>query len=79
MRMRKLCPPDLWAEVEQWSAGWRLLSIIPSKDLGGFFRGTLNFKTEKAHDLIALGYGDTLRLFQTFCRQQEAAAGSTPK
>lgn len=41
---------------------WRLelMPIIPSRSLGNFVTGTLNFSRQKARDLIALGYQDTL-------------------
>ncbi len=37
------------------------LAIAPSRDLGGFFRGTLNFRPDKARRLMTWGYEDTLR------------------
>ncbi len=37
-----------------------LLEIVPSGDTGGFFGGTINFDTEHAKELIAMGYKDSI-------------------
>ncbi len=72
-RMRQLCPRKEWLDVGDWWAGCKFMAVIPSKDLGGFFRGTLNFKPEKARDLIMMGYADTLDTVQRYCHEAEAS------
>jgi len=43
-----------------WFWALELVPIIPSRDLGNFFTGTLNFSRKKARSLVRLGYQDTL-------------------
>ncbi len=41
-----------------------ICEIIPSKDLGGLFEGTLNFSREKIQSLINLGYSDAVKILE---------------
>lgn len=43
-----------------------VLPIVPSRGLGGFMMGTLNFFSGKARALMQLGYTDTIRAFQEY-------------
>jgi hypothetical protein len=47
------------AEAE-WFRTVELIPIIPSRDIGGFLIGTLNFTQKTVRELIELGYRDTL-------------------
>jgi len=55
-------PPNLY----QWIPSMpNVVHIIPSKPLGGLLRGTLNFSTRKAMNLIKLGYEDTIKILES--------------
>ena len=42
----------------------RILEMIPGKELGGIFKGVLNFDPEKAKENIRLGYIESIILFE---------------
>ena len=42
----------------------KILELIPGEELGGVFKGLLNFNSEKAIDNINLGYAETIFLFE---------------
>ena len=42
----------------------RILELIPGEELGGVFKGVLNFSSERAIDNINLGYAETIFLFE---------------
>ncbi len=54
----------------------RIYEIIPSKDLGGFFSGTINFKSHHITMIMEAGYNDSIGLMRSIARgfhQQEKA------
>jgi Patatin-like phospholipase len=71
---------ERWESIEDWFHGVELIPIIPSKSLGNFVTGTLNFTTRKANRLIAEGYEDTLNQIRTWCCEEPVviAARSAP-
>ncbi|MCQ2592054.1 MAG: patatin-like phospholipase family protein [Treponema sp.] len=42
----------------------KVIEIVPSKNLGAFFDGTVNFDPEKINELVDLGYEDTDKLLK---------------
>jgi predicted acylesterase/phospholipase RssA len=58
---RRIMTPD---DVADWWFKSSMFAIVPSQNLGGLFRGTMNFDAEKANALISLGYEDALRQLQ---------------
>ena len=46
------------------SSGKKLIEIIPSKSLGDFFTGSLNFSEDYIARLIQLGYNDTMAILK---------------
>ena len=46
--------------------GVEILEIFPSKNLGGFMDGTLDFSAEGARRRMLLGYHDTIRVMEPF-------------
>lgn len=61
---------EKWEDFEGWFYGVELIPIIPSKSLGNFITGTLNFTTRKANRLMAEGYEDTLNQIRAWCREE---------
>ena len=43
-----------------------VLPMVPSRGLGGFMTGTLNFFSGKARALMQLGYTDTIKALQEY-------------
>ncbi|MCH8097445.1 MAG: patatin-like phospholipase family protein [Proteobacteria bacterium] len=48
--------------LRDWFWGLELVPVIPSRCLGNFITGTMNFSQRKARDLMALGYKDMLNV-----------------
>jgi hypothetical protein len=64
-------PGDVW----RWLNRVKILPIIPSRNLGGIFRGTLNFSGSRAKKLMFLGYTDAVRQVSRL----SAAASGRPR
>lgn len=57
---------EVWeTDYSDWYHKLEIVPIIPSRPLGNLVTGTLNFTKKKAHELIALGYEDTLNQLST--------------
>ncbi len=61
---------ERWKDFQDWFYGLELIPIIPSKSLGNFITGTLNFTTRKANRLISEGYEDTLNQIRAWCCEE---------
>ena len=69
----RLSPGELFFTKSLPGVG-HILEIRPSRDLGDFVSGTINFKHESILYRIALGYYDTLRIL----KEQELVNAGTP-